>query len=448
MIIILSIIPTYATESNPTHTSSVVLWAIGTHLVLILILQMLGTIRNSKSLDMKEQAKLIQYQDNPFRWKNLGNWIAIITLTVDFVQMCMWPLQRLQPDQDGASNKAWNTFGTSAEDDHSSGSSAIDFVVQDLIPALFLRLSDHMYQVTFFIAIGCVVLLLLIFTYQFMQDVLAFEYHKNFSTGTDPNNFFFHSFVGAMVYGHGILKDVSPKVTGLVSWLSDAMFMTVCSQLLSMLSCSYSSDFSDFNTGALLANPNVQCWTGDHKHKAVLSLISFSYYVPLCVMVAPMFMSCDPEKKDVRFMETYMMTLTLAKCALLVFSTFFSQSNLMMVIASMLVSLALLICTFFWSMTKPRLTKPCSQPFANILKCTTYSSAIWVSIVALTFYAAGNNGYMNSQGQWIAIAAGIALNVAAGVAWFLLSWMPTRKETKYHALPEEEVELTDNTYHS
>lgn len=99
------------------------------------------------------------------------------------------------------------------------------------------------------------------------------------------------------VYGHGLLKNVSSKITGVVAFLSDAMFMTICSQLLSMLSCSYSSEFSSFNTGALLANPSIQCWTGSHQPKAVLALLAFSYYVPLCVMVAPMFMSTDPEKK-------------------------------------------------------------------------------------------------------------------------------------------------------
>jgi len=437
IVVVASLIPTLATDSHPDRTGSVVLWTIGSHLCIVLLLQLLGTIRNGKSLQVREEAKIVEYQDKPFRWKNLGNWIAVITLTVDFVQMCVWPLQRLQPE-DGAPPRK---FIEMSEDDGSNSSGAfLDFIVQDLIPALFLRLSSHLYEITFFIGFGCVCLLLLVFTFQFMSDILQFTAFKQQGKQQEANDFFFNSFSGAMVYGHGLLKNVSTKITGIVSFLSDAMFMTVCSQLLSMLSCSYSPDFSDYETGALIANPQVQCWTGDHRVKAVLALIAFSYYVPLCVMVAPMLMTTDPEKKDVRFVETYLMTLTLTKCVLLVFSTFFSHSNLLMVIATMIISLALLICTFFWSIRQPnRLLKPASQPFANILKCATYSTAVWTSIVALAFYGAGNDGYMNQSSQWIAIGVGILVNILVGSGWYLSFKLSERKN--FAALKEESVEL-------
>lgn len=162
--------------------------------MLILVLQMLGTIRNGRSMDAKEEAKIIQIQDKPFRWKNLGNWIAVVTLTVDFVQMCMWPLQRLQPDTDVSSDKFFKT-----DENSSDSSSFIDFLVQDLIPALFLRLSAHLYEITFFIVLGCVGVLFAIFTFQFMQDLLNFTNLKKDGKQEDANTAFFHSFVGAMV---------------------------------------------------------------------------------------------------------------------------------------------------------------------------------------------------------------------------------------------------------
>ena len=157
---------------------------------------MLGTIRNGKSLERKEEANIVQFQDKKFRWKNLGNWIAVITLTVDFVQMCVWPLQRLQPDNSGQKMANWQA---SDDGSQSSSNAFIDFLVQDLIPALFLRLSAHLYEITFFIAFGCVALLMLIFTYQFMQDILAFTDLKRSAKQEEANSTFFHSFVGAMV---------------------------------------------------------------------------------------------------------------------------------------------------------------------------------------------------------------------------------------------------------
>lgn len=179
---------------------------------IILLLQLLGTIRNGKSLQVREEAKIIEYQDKPFRWKNLGNWIAVITLTVDFVQMCVWPLQRLQPDN-GSTQKAL----VMAEDVGSSSSgSFLDFLVQDVIPALFLRLSSHLYEITFFIAFGCVCLLLLVFTFQFMSDILQFTTFKQQGKQQEANDFFFNSFSGAMV----LPEFHETHSTGVWSWAS------------------------------------------------------------------------------------------------------------------------------------------------------------------------------------------------------------------------------------
>lgn len=98
IILIFHVIPHYANSNNndssninkhPLHASAVVLGSIGTHMVLLVALQILGTIRNAKSVELKENSKKSHGQV-VFRWKNFRNWVAIVTLAIDFVQMCVW----------------------------------------------------------------------------------------------------------------------------------------------------------------------------------------------------------------------------------------------------------------------------------------------------------------------------------------------------------------------
>lgn len=68
--------------------------------------------------------------------------------------------------------------------------------------------------------------------------------------------------------------------------------MTICNKLLTTLACTYTP-----NGPFLIANSSDVCWHGNHVYQSFLAMASFAYYVPLCVMIAPMFIESESEKK-------------------------------------------------------------------------------------------------------------------------------------------------------
>ena len=64
------------------------------------------------------------------------------------------------------------------------------------------------------------------------------------------------------------------------------MLSLVCLRLLEALSC----DYTDPARPTLTADPHILCWQGQHMYMAAASLISFSFFVPVSIMVAPMLM--------------------------------------------------------------------------------------------------------------------------------------------------------------
>jgi hypothetical protein len=79
----------------------------------------------------------------------------------------------------------------------------LDYLTRRVFPALFLTISSHLYDFSFYFSIIVVLLLLLSFAYQFMTDVSTFVQFKKEGDTEAANKHFFHSFVGTMVYGHG-----------------------------------------------------------------------------------------------------------------------------------------------------------------------------------------------------------------------------------------------------
>ena len=55
----------------------------------------------------------------------------------------------------------------------------------------------------------------------------------------------------------------------------------------------------------LASDRSVVCWEGDHSAKALASLISFAFYVPLSVMIAPMFVDADTNKADIKYSKVF-----------------------------------------------------------------------------------------------------------------------------------------------
>lgn len=76
---------------------------------------------------------------------------------------------------------------------------------------IFLTLSEHLWDFTFYITIFAVFLLLGLFTLQFMTEVRNFI-KLQASKSETANEYFFFSFIGSVVYGHGEIKNINPII--------------------------------------------------------------------------------------------------------------------------------------------------------------------------------------------------------------------------------------------
>lgn len=83
-LIVYYLIPKYGIDDK--NVSLVVQAAIGSHLALIIGLQLLGTLRNSQKVKLLKESNQV-FTPNQFRWKNLRNWVAIITIFVECIQV-------------------------------------------------------------------------------------------------------------------------------------------------------------------------------------------------------------------------------------------------------------------------------------------------------------------------------------------------------------------------
>ena len=94
--------------------------------------------------------------------------------------------------------------------------------------------------------------------------------------------YFFHSFTGSVVYGHGTPRNISKVLRLVVMILSDALFMVVVVHLLQMLVCDYPSGGGE---AFVVAAPKYACWKGDHAAMSIVALVAYSVYAPLSIML-------------------------------------------------------------------------------------------------------------------------------------------------------------------
>ena len=222
---------------------------------------------------------------------------------------------------------------------------------------------------------------------------------------TAAQQFYFHSFVGTIIYGHGTLKNLSKFSCKIVSLLSDTLFLVVAEKLILVLCCTASDD-----SGAahLSMDDSVVCWEGEHQLYATLNLILIGYYIPMSVMIAPMFAESDAEEKEeekerasqckrvlslsstVSFVKPFLSAITVSKCFMLISATFVFGGDAMATVVSQTVAmLSLLLFTLVWCFRDLRrngLTqnKP-GFPFSvNLIRVAGFGCGLLGCVVELT----------------------------------------------------------------
>ena len=233
---------------------------------------------NKEEDHTKVGSEPLEFSDD-FYW-NLGTIITVLMLIYQSMQFALFAANTINDGDDGEDD----TEDTSTATESSSWKSTITSIVY--IDIEFE--TDFLFEIYSLIGIGCVFLLLLTFMFVFLRELKNYGIIKYFKKDqTAANEYFFHSFVGTIIYGHGTLQDVPKIVSLIVRLICDSFFLVVCEKLVLVLACN--------RDGTSIIDNDTICWEGNHLVLASAALVCLAFYIPFCVMVAPMFMELDDE---------------------------------------------------------------------------------------------------------------------------------------------------------
>lgn len=401
-----------------------------------------------------------------FRWRNFRNLIAVISLTVEAVQLVLFSVQTLdaadvirKPDADATSSSSSSDSSTDSSTKHGGGGK----FGPNFLPYLFLNfagfVSDHIMYFYALSALLVVALLLLLFLGQFFKELLSFAKAKSEGTAEGTKRgaeIFFHSFIGSIVYGHGEVRHVSSFVSNMVALLADTLFLIVAGKLMAVFTCTVPSANEP---ARLLIDQRVICWEGDHQLLACLSLIAFAYYLPLASMISPMLVESDNApaeeaasvaaggqtvaqkvgKKDVSFATPFLSMIIVSKCLLQVSSFFFGkQDPIVTVVSSMVVSLGLIVVTGVWISRSHstlfrskswyaagsfqqfqfiHVSPPCTPDSIGIFRMISFGGGVVGSIVAIIAYSMPDA--LGGDRKYEALAVIAFVFIVVGLVWRL-----------------------------
>ena len=354
------IIPKYRQGGD---NALVVRASIGSYLGTILVLQLLGTYRGLKSYSQKlKEATAVRERYSPQRFEcNIGSLLAMALLLHEVVQLAMFATHTIRDAYEPVDT------ATSSEVHRHSDKEYVAFVLKWAYLSFdFVSAHAHplpMYSLLNALAVG---LLLAFCAFRFVFELHRYAALKQRLCDLDAaQEFYFHSFVGTIIYGHGTLKQLSKLSCKVVSLLSDTLFLVVAEKLILTLCCHRRADVDVL---VLDMDDRVVCWQGEHQFYATLNLILIGYYIPMSVMIAPMFAESDaddgdadsqePESKckrllslssTVSFVKPFVSAMTVSKCFMLISATFVFGGDAVATVVSQTVSMAsLLLLTLAW----------------------------------------------------------------------------------------------------
>eukprot|EP01083_Nonionella_stella_P219768 786866_1 len=265
----------------PNHPPK--LW-IASYLCVILLFQCFGTYRGYKSF---EKRKATQYNERDIRFINpkqfvfnIGSVISILMMIYQIYQLTFFASQAIRTN---------NNDGQMDENNE-----VMMGMIQWMeICYLNINILDlHVLDYYMFFSLFFVGLLLTIFVCTFVLELKTFGVmHYGEEDEEQATEFYFHSFIGSIVYGHGELRHMNKWIAKIISFISDSIFLIICQKLILILSCDRHSIW--------IIDGQTVCWTGKHQIYACVSLILIGYYVPFCAMIAPILsVESEIDKKE------------------------------------------------------------------------------------------------------------------------------------------------------
>lgn len=265
----------------------------------------------------------------------------------------------------------------------------------------YLRISDWVSNAqysptsTIWLAISLACVTLITIAMLLCWELSQYGFLLRFGWKKDAASMFFNTLTGSIVYAHGKPKQVPQNIKRIVLLLADAAFLSITFQLLQSLACEWDEGKQK---SLLQIDKSVECWTGNHAVMASIALICLSYYIPLSVMLAPVLVATQQEKRaeklkgsnslsnPVTFTRPYLMIISTTKIILLCFAVFLPGWKASTT-ASSVISLVLCLLTLLWiNKHPPELysdPQPCSIPMIASLKLLGYSLAVLSNILSL-----------------------------------------------------------------
>lgn len=230
-------------------------YAIGIQLSLLAVLQILGTIRGFKSWhaanderEKKEATARLSYTTSHSELTRVPRWVQYVqeegteeppdtnsfeapdTLSLTSPANLITSIGVLLEAVQLALFSLEFQTGSSA----SAIYSAVFIKVDSFVP---IDVAEAVASSALYVAWACVAALIVLFCYQFLRELRIFGRLKKEGEQDKANKYFFHSFVGSIIYGHGLLKGVPGWVSVLASVLSDGLFLIVAQYLVEVLVC-------------------------------------------------------------------------------------------------------------------------------------------------------------------------------------------------------------------
>jgi len=318
---------------------------LGVQMGLLIIFQLLAFRRSLKNHSMRQDKRIEeiregivqQKQVNEYEASKFANLFKQATMVFEAVQFILFALMvalRNKQTEDQPFGKLWENLRT------------IFFI--DL-EQYNLEGSVSLISTYAVLSIGSVGFLLLIFSFEYVLDCYWLGYLTSNDRRSEGDDRFFHSFVGAIIYGHGKVENVSWVVSTLTEILCGMLFIPITQKLTLLFCCDY--------TGAeptSLVDGSI-CWEGLHRYYAAGALIALSYYVPLSGMISPMFSKSEGEQ--IAFNQPWQSFCIVLKLFLVFLASFYTKGdelNINGIIGTGVVSAVLLLVTYMWHKSSMR----------------------------------------------------------------------------------------------
>eukprot|EP01083_Nonionella_stella_P045119 121287_1 len=297
-LVVYPIVIIYVIIPSSGYSDKAVIWSISSYLFLILLLQMFGTWRGVKSFEERKKLKPNEerYKPQKFVW-NLGAVIAILLLFYEVFQLSIFAYQTTTDSNEIETESHHETTFSSESLTFVDSEKIIKFT-NSMVSVCYLSLDfleGNKLEYYMLFSLVLVGFLMMFFVYRFVYELKVYGTLKWIQKdATKARETYFHSFVGTIIYGHGRLKHVNKWNAKIISLLADAFFLGICQKIVLILSCDEQQLWR--------VDPNRICWRNEHKLYSCIALILLGFYIPICVMIAPMFQEDiefdEPEKEE------------------------------------------------------------------------------------------------------------------------------------------------------